>query len=142
VNLLLVLALEVVPGIALKFKPICNNDVPVDTLLFGTDCTKKMKELGDYTKIPIGNPRFKSRRNHSGRRQIESDSKERVFTGSNSSLLLQHCSASCTIGIIPLTRDFWISCILESCVFACRLKADQISLFTLGTHTFSQFSGL
>jgi hypothetical protein len=43
-----------------KFKPICNNDVPVDTLLFGTDCTKKMKELGDYTKIPIGNPRFKS----------------------------------------------------------------------------------
>lgn len=49
-----------------KFKPICNNDVPVDTLLFGTDCTKKMKELGDYTKIPIGNPRFKSQRNHSG----------------------------------------------------------------------------
>jgi hypothetical protein len=25
-----------------------------------------MKELGDYTKIPIGNPRFKSQRNHSG----------------------------------------------------------------------------
>lgn len=49
-----------------KFKPICNNDVPVDTLLFGTDCTKRMKELGDYTKIPIGNPRFKFQRNQSG----------------------------------------------------------------------------
>lgn len=54
------------PNFNEKFKPICNNDVSVHTLLFGTDCTKRMKELGDYTKIPIGNPRFKSPRNHSG----------------------------------------------------------------------------
>ncbi|CAC5395636.1 unnamed protein product [Mytilus coruscus] len=41
-----------------KFKPICNSDVPVDSSLFGADCMKQMKELGDYTKIPIANPRF------------------------------------------------------------------------------------
>lgn len=45
-----------------KFKPICNNDVPVDSNLFGQDCTKMLKELGDYTKIPIGNPKYFSRR--------------------------------------------------------------------------------
>ncbi|VDI72448.1 Hypothetical predicted protein [Mytilus galloprovincialis] len=44
-----------------KFKPICNSDVPVDSSLFGADCMKQMKELGDYTKIPIANPRFLGR---------------------------------------------------------------------------------
>ncbi|CAC5367625.1 unnamed protein product [Mytilus coruscus] len=44
-----------------RFKPICNSDVPVDSSLFGSDCMKQMKELGDYTKIPIANPRFLGR---------------------------------------------------------------------------------
>jgi hypothetical protein len=44
-----------------KFKPICNYDVPVDSLLFGNDGMKALKELGDYTKIPIANPRFRNR---------------------------------------------------------------------------------
>ncbi|XP_071181546.1 uncharacterized protein [Mytilus edulis] len=44
-----------------KFKPICNSDVPVDSSLFGADCMKQMKELGDYTKIPIASPRFLGR---------------------------------------------------------------------------------
>ena len=42
-----------------RFQPICNQDVPVDSLLFGADAMKKMKELGDYTKIPIANSRFR-----------------------------------------------------------------------------------
>lgn len=36
-----------------KFKPICNGDVPVDSELFSSDGMKRMKELGDYTKIPM-----------------------------------------------------------------------------------------
>ena len=44
-----------------KFKPICNYDVPVDSLLFGTDGMKALRELGDYTKIPIANPRIRNR---------------------------------------------------------------------------------
>ena len=44
-----------------KFKPICNYDVPVDSLLFGTDGMKALRELGDYTKILIGNPRIRNR---------------------------------------------------------------------------------
>ncbi|VDI23377.1 Hypothetical predicted protein [Mytilus galloprovincialis] len=45
----------------ISLKPICNSDVPVDSSLFGADCMKQMKELGDYTKIPIANPRFLGR---------------------------------------------------------------------------------
>ena len=37
-----------------KYKPICNSDVPLTNELFGNDCHKKIKELGDPTKIPIG----------------------------------------------------------------------------------------
>ena len=37
-----------------KYKPICNYDVPLTNELFGNDCHKKIKELGDPTKIPIG----------------------------------------------------------------------------------------
>ena len=28
-----------------KFKPICNQDVPIDSQLFGADGMKKLKEL-------------------------------------------------------------------------------------------------
>ena len=48
-----------------KFKPICNYDVPVDTLLLGTDGMKVSRELGDYSKIPIANPRFPGQFNNS-----------------------------------------------------------------------------
>ena len=39
-----------------KYKPICNSDVPVTNELFGNDCHKRLKELGDPSKIPIGLP--------------------------------------------------------------------------------------
>lgn len=45
-----------------KFKPICNYDVPVDSLLFGNDGMKALRKLGDYTKIPIANPRIRKKR--------------------------------------------------------------------------------
>ena len=32
------------------------TDVPLTNELFGNDCHKKIKELGDPTKIPIGAP--------------------------------------------------------------------------------------
>jgi hypothetical protein len=35
--------------------------VPVDSLLFGTDGMKALRESGDYTKILIGNPRIRNR---------------------------------------------------------------------------------
>ena len=44
-----------------KFKPICNSDIPVDSQLFGTECMKHLKELGDYTKVPmcVSGPRYR-----------------------------------------------------------------------------------
>jgi hypothetical protein len=36
-----------------KYKPICNSDVPLTNELFGNDGHKKIKELGDPTKIPV-----------------------------------------------------------------------------------------
>lgn len=36
-----------------KFKPICSSDVPVDNFLFSKDALKLLKEMGDFTKIPL-----------------------------------------------------------------------------------------
>ena len=47
------------PFINDKFQPICNNDVEITDSLFGSDCMKKLKDLGDPSKIPIGNPKYK-----------------------------------------------------------------------------------
>lgn len=55
------------PFINDKFQPICNNDVEITDFLFGTDCMKKLKDLGDFSKMPIGNPKYKS-----GRRGLSS----------------------------------------------------------------------
>ena len=53
-----------------KYKPMCNSDVEVDAFLFGTEGIKKLKELGDPQKVPIGHPRYLRRRfsvgNHGG----------------------------------------------------------------------------
>ena len=42
------------PYINDKYKPTCNSDVPISNELFGNDCHKRIKELGDPTKIHIG----------------------------------------------------------------------------------------
>ncbi|CAC5367588.1 unnamed protein product [Mytilus coruscus] len=62
-----------------KFKPICNSGVPVDSSLFGADCIKQIKELGDYTKIPIANPRFLGRGSRKQRISKRSQLSERVL---------------------------------------------------------------
>ena len=51
-----------------RFKPICNQEVPVSKLLFGDDCMKRLKDLGDYTRIPIGHPKFSKKGNLNYRR--------------------------------------------------------------------------
>jgi hypothetical protein len=42
------------PYINDKYNPICNSDVPISNELFENDCHKRIKELGDPIKIPIG----------------------------------------------------------------------------------------
>jgi hypothetical protein len=41
------------PYINDKYKPICNSDVPISNKLLGNNCHKRIKELGDPTKIPF-----------------------------------------------------------------------------------------
>ncbi|XP_052085141.1 uncharacterized protein LOC127722290 [Mytilus californianus] len=67
-----------------KFKPICNSDVPVDSSLFGADCMKQMKELGDYTKIPIANPRFLGRGSRSNNNSAPSSYSRDQYLSLNS----------------------------------------------------------
>ena len=49
---------SMMPYINDKCRPI--SDVPISNELFGNDCYKNIKELGDPTQIPIGAPSYPS----------------------------------------------------------------------------------
>ena len=41
-----------------KYKSICNQETPITNLLFGEDCMKRLKDMGDVNRTPLVHPRF------------------------------------------------------------------------------------
>lgn len=80
--------------------PYCNEkhigNYDVDSLLFGTDVVKALRELRDYTKIPIANLRIRNRirrfsgqfNNSFGRGYLNSRGSDHLCKGNNSIYLI------------------------------------------------------